>query len=209
MNAPMSPELRQELIETKQFTGKALKLMKLLGAGCTQVEASKACGVDESYTAQLMADAEFKAQVDELIKKAFETQSAIDQNYISIEEKLSKRLLGSIEHEFNPDRILRTLKFVNEAKKKVAPTVAQDTNGSGANVQVAVLVLPAAMAPIFVKNPQGEVISVDGQVLTTLPSKTMDAFAEQNTKLKHEKMRQLTAQPNSNGSGHSDPYADL
>lgn len=206
----MSPELRKEMIETKQYTGIALKLMKLLGAGCTQVEASKACGVDESYTSQLMADPEFKGQVDEIIKKAFITQSAIDQNYIEIEEKLSKRLLGTIETEFNSDRILRTLKFVNEAKKKVAPSATNSeggSNGSGANVQVAILVLPAAMAPVFVKNPLGEVISVDGQVLTTLPSKTMDSFAEKQTAIKHEKLKQI--QSKSNGSGNSDPYADL
>src|SRR6266850_8321470 len=99
--------------EKKEYTGIALRLIKLLGAGCTQREASQACGVDESYISQLLKEREFETQVNEIIEKSFAEQSKIDTNYTELEKKLSERLLSQSEFMHNPDQILRTLKFAN------------------------------------------------------------------------------------------------
>lgn len=202
MNAPVPQEVLEK--ERKIYTGTAARLLKLRGAGCTQSEAAKACGVDDSYVSQLEGEEEFKMQLNEIIRKTFEAQSKIDENYIQIEEKLSEKLLRSIEWMVNPDQILRTLKFANEAKRKVTPSGGQGSiNGSdGEALKPVTLILPVVIAREFVINPIGEVVSVDGRELTTLPSGNIQKLAREKITKKLEDMR-------ANGTRQIDPYGDL
>lgn len=203
MNAP-APQGSLEK-ERKIYTGTAARLLKLRGAGCTQSEAAKACGVDDSYVSQLEGEEEFKIQLNEIIRKTFEAQSKIDENYTQIEEKLSEKLLRSTEYMVQPDQILRALKFANEAKRKVAPHGGQNgSNGSGSESegQPVTLILPIVIAREFVVNPIGEVVSVDGKELTTLPSGNIQKLAKEKIAKKLEDMR-------ANGARSVDPYSDL
>lgn len=192
--------------EKKLYTGTAARLLKLRGAGCTQEEAAKACGVDASYVSQLEAEEEFKEQVNSLIKQTFEKQSKIDNNYVEIEERLSERLLKNTEFMFNPDQILRTLKFANEAKKKVLPSGTQPL-GTNANGNITVLapvtlILPGVVAREFIVNPMNEVVAVDGQELTTLPSNNIQQLLQKKEQKKLE-------DKGKNGTRQVDPYSDL
>lgn len=207
MNAPAAQGTLEK--EKKIFYGTAARILKLLGVGCTPVEAADACGVDPSYVSQLEADDDFVEQKNAIIRKTFEQQSKIDENYVAIEAKLSERLLGATEMMFNPDQILRTLKFANEAKRKVAPTAsAGGPNGSNGNGGVTVfapvtLILPASVAKEFILNPIGEVVSVDGKPLTTLPSGNMTQLVKQ------QKEQKKLQDKRDNGSRQTDPYSDL
>ena len=194
--------------ERKISSGVALRLIKLLGAGCTQREASQACGVDESYTSQLLKEKDFSDQVNEIIEKSFAEQSKIDTNYTELEKKLSERLLSQSEFMHNPDQILRTLKFANEAKRRVAPLAGRQQDGSNGNGSTTILapvtlIFPQSVAKEFVLNPNNEVVGVGGEELTTLPSQNITKLADEHSRKRIESRK-------SNGSGrHEDPWADL
>lgn len=193
--------------ERKIYTGQAARVMKLLGTGCLPVEAARACGCDESYVSQLKSEPDFVEQVGELVAITMAQQSEIDGNYLETEKILSKRMREQANLMFNPDQILRTLKFANEAKRKVPTAFTPQGEGSGTALKPVVLMLPAVLIQKFVVNPNNEIVQVEGQELLTLPSAQIKPLVE-----KHK--RELAAKPaylekKSNGSGQVDPYSDL
>lgn len=202
--------------EKKVYNGTALRLIKLLGSGCTAAEASRACGVDESYTSQLKDEPEFIRQVNELVVKTMADQSQIDENYNDIEKNMSKRLLELSQFVFDPDKALRLAKFANEAKRKVAVIPGSGNNGAGNGdgttyVAPVTLILPTQIINEFIVNPMGEIVGVNGKELVTLPSKHIDALV--NKHLENAKKQPATIplmkKTLKNGPGHTDPYSDL
>lgn len=208
MDQTIPKEITSVGLENKQFTGIAAKLIKLLGIGCSQTEAALACGVSDSYVAQYMADADFVKQVNEELAKTFAEQSVIDENYRKVEKTLSDRLLKVTEFEFNADRILRTLKFVNEAKLKMAPKVDPSHNGAnGQPLAPVVLLLPVNVSREFIVNPQNEIIGINGRELTTVSSKGLEALAIEAQKNKENSQQQRVKL--NHGPRQTDPYGDL
>lgn len=202
--------------EKKIYTGTPARVIKMLGNGLFPHEIARALGIAESYISQLKAEPEFIAQVNELVAHNFAQQSEIDSNYTAIEATLSKRLKQAAEMEFNSDRILRVLKFANEAKRKVAPIVnPTNGNGSGENTTRPVaLILPIVVAREFILNPQNEVVGVNDQPLVTLPSTKLPQLVEKHKEnLAKELQRQKEIKQgfkiHNNGSRQTDPYGDL
>jgi hypothetical protein len=199
--------------QVKIYSGNAGKVLKLIGRGnCNQAQAAKACGLDESYVSQLMAEEDFQLQVAQMIQEAVEAATVIDQNYDDTEKLLSERLKAAAGMMFNADTILKTLKFVNEAKKRMAPVAGGlvGANGNGSHVTVVQLTLPAAMRHEYTVNPNGEVLEVNGMELQTIPSASMEQFSKQNREA-HPKVdpKQLRL-PNVSGRKQgTDPWADL
>lgn len=199
--------------EKKIYSGTALRIMKLLGAGCSQVEAARACGVIESYVSQLMDEKDFQGQVNDLVRKTMEDQSQIDDNYAEIEKNMSKRLLEQSQFVFDPEKILRIAKFANEAKRKVAIPQQSGEGVNGGNVSEhrapVTLILPVQVLNEFTINPVGEIVGVNGTELSTLPSKNIDAlvakYKENIKKLPSPVVKRITK----NGPGPTDPYSDL
>jgi hypothetical protein len=208
----MDQSIQKELgtNERKNYSGIPMRILKLLGSGLLPVEVARAVGVDESYISQLQKEESFAQQVNELIVKTFAEQSEIDNNYIEIEKILSKRLRDNASIMFNQDTILRTLKFANEAKKKIAPalvTPGNGSNGSGTTINGPVtLILPAAVVKEFILNPNNEIIGIGNEELTTLPSANIN-------KLVRETKENLKNLPSvkiiKNGPRQVDPYSDL
>jgi len=187
--------------EQKKYTGMAARTQKLLIAGCLPAQAAKALGISEGMVSQWMAEEDFYAQVSEGIKKDLERNEAIDSNYGNIEKMLSDKLLTLVPYMIQPDQVLRTLKFVNDAKRKLDVRVPgeQTAGGVGANNGSAVrLQLPQIVAQTVIINPQNEVVSVGNRDLVTLNSASMETFVAtrrptpkpallgESTKLKHE-----------------------
>lgn len=200
-------------IERKIYTGLPSRAIKLLGSGALQVEVAKALGVSESQVSQWMAERDFSEQVSELVKKNFADQCVIDENYNRVERKLSERLLSAAEMMFDPDKILRTLKFVNEAKRKVAPQEnSNGMNGNGTTIFNApvTLILPAPVAKEFIFNPYNEIVGIDGKEVTTISSKGIEDLAKINknpvVKPGETKLKQLE---NKHGSRPADPWSNL
>lgn len=193
-------------IERKIYTGLPARGMKLLGSGATQAEVSRALGVDESLVSQWMKEDDFREQVNELVKKLIEEQSEIDMNYHSVERQLSERLRGMAQHLFDPDKILRTLKFVNEAKQRSLP--GDQKPGDTKIFAPVTLIFPAPLAREFILNPNNEVIGVDGRELVTIDSKTVDTLAKNRKNSINTGDKELK-KLGQNGSRQTDPYGDL
>lgn len=209
LNTPGQPQV-------KEYTGLNLKILKLIGRGnCNQAQAAKACGVDESRVSQLMAEPDFQLQVAQMIQEAVEDATQIDANYNDTEKLLSERLKSAAGMMFSPDSILRTLKFVNEAKKRSAPIGAgvNGINGNGVAVNVTMLMLPTAMRHEYTINPNGEVLEVNGQELVTLNSGSMESFAKQQKLLPKPALvgdTHIRNLPNvSTRKSNTDPWSDL
>lgn len=205
----MDQSVQTNLIKTERkiYSGTAAKVLKLLGNGCLPVEAAKACGVDESYISQLKAEPDFVLQVNELVSQTFAHQSVIDTNYLEIEKNLSKKLLDLSQYMMNPDQVLRTLKFANEAKRKIPSAFNPESAGSMDALKPVMLVLPGAVINNFVLNPNNEIVAVDGKELTTLPSANLKPLVE---KYKREQAaKPALIEKKSNGSGQVDPYSNL
>lgn len=197
--------------QKKEYSGAALRVMKLLGAGLLPAEAARAVGVDDSYISQLQKEVSFTAQVSELVKKAFSDQSEIDNNYTDIERVLSKKLRAGAEMMFNPDQILRTLKFANEAKRKLAtaninPDGSNNSGNGNDNRSPVTLILPIQILNNFTVSPNNEIIAVGEEQLTTLPSGNINKLVE---KYKENLKNTVVPKIILNGSRQTDPYGDL
>lgn len=196
--------------ERKEYSGVPLKIIKLLGTGLLPAEVARAVGVDESYISQLQKEESFIQQVNELVTKTFADQSEIDDNYVEVERVLSKRLRENAPILFNQDQLLRTLKFANEAKKKMAPanhnSPGDSLGGIGKVVKAVTLILPIAVVKEFMLNPNNEIIGVGGEELTTLPSANINNLVEKNKdKIKNSPTKMVTF----NVPRQTDPYSDL
>jgi len=204
-----SEQKQLESKERKIYSGQAARIMKLLGSGCLQKEAARAVGVDESYVSQLMAEPDFRSQVNEIVAKEFAQQSEIDANYTKIEQELSKRLLQNVGHMFGTDQMLRVLKFANEAKRKVAPVHQNgEANGEGFGaLKPVALILPMNIAREFMFNPQNEIVGVGGEVLDTLPATRLPTLVEKHKKELLEQKIGFKILPN--GTRSEDPWGNL
>lgn len=195
---------------TKIYTGIAARAMKLQAGGANQRETANALGVDESLISQYNSEADYKEQLHDLVSKAFKNAQEIDENYQEIEHRLSNRLKALTEFMINPDQVLRTLKFANEAKRKLGsnPANGNGTNvdGSGNKLTPVILVLPVAVKREFVLNPNNEIIGVDAAELVTMNSSSLNGLVAKRKEAQKEVLK-LT-----NGNKQreqSDPYSDL
>lgn len=171
--------MAEELKALKEYTGVAGRLLKLLGSGaCTQTQAAAACGVDDSYVSQLCGEEDFQLQIQEKINKSVEVANEIDTNYTSLEQTLSQRLADQAKMMFNPDQILRVLKFANEAKRKIQPIQKNAEGGMAPSNHTSILVLPQVIKQTFIVSPNNEVVSVDGRDLVTLNSESMKTLIQ-------------------------------
>lgn len=164
----------------KQYTGIAARLLNILGSGtCSQVQAAQAVGVDPSFVSQLCAEEDFQVQIAEKLKKGMEVAIETDNNYAAIEKELSDRLRALAPWIQSPDQVIRTLKFVNEAKKKVQVNPAVNP-GEGTERNKAVrLLIPVVVKQTFITNPNNEIVQVDGRDLVTLNSNSMQELLKE------------------------------
>lgn len=142
------------------------KIRDLLAAGVSQTQVAHAIGVDDSYVSQLMADEEFRTQVQDQRAKTAGAAVAADQEVESIEaiarEKIRKLLLV----ETNLMKVLQVYKTMNGADRKFASASASGMPaGTTVNIQ-----LPQQAAIQFKLSSTKEVIEIEGRALATLPS---------------------------------------
>lgn len=202
-------QIPQNLVNRKTYTGTAARILKLMCAGCTAVQAAQAIGVTEAFVSQLAAEDDFQLQIAESLKIELEKAVEIDKNYGDVERQLSERLKSLSPMIVSPDQILRVLKFTNEAKRRTQNIIPNGVNGSnpdgsGTTVHVVQLVLPGVVTQVFVTNPNNEVVAVDERELTTLDSKHMETFAQ----TKREPPKQATGERLSNEQ-NKDKWAEL
>lgn len=196
--------------DKKVYTGVAARAMKLQAGGANQRETANALGVDETLISQFNSEQDYKDQLHALVAAAFKNAQEIDENYQEIEHTLSKRLKELTAYMMNPDQVLRTLKFANEAKRKIGSNPA-NTNGSynggdGNKLTPAILLLPVAIKREFVLNPNNEIVGVDETELVTLNSSALNAMVAR----RKEALKEVPKLTNGTKQREqSDPYSDL
>lgn len=201
--------------DRKVYTGVAGRLLKYLATGVTQEEASRALGVDASLVSHYVAETDFKEQLSELVGASFKDATAIDNNYVETEKILSKRLKEQAEFMMNPDQVIRTLKFVNEAKKKISVNHANSGNGSNGEggIRPVVLILPTIIREKlhneFILNPNNEIVGVNGEVLETLNSASLNSMVQARKAKALAAPKEVGKLNGTNSNQAKDPYSDL
>lgn len=195
--------------------------MKYIANGATQTEAALACGCSDGLISQYMAEKEFQEQLLELVTSKMEAAREVDENYLETEKVLSKRLRDAAAMMFNPDQILKVLRFTNEAKTKIPFQAGLNGNGNGVGaagitMKPVVLILPEVARREFILNPNNEVVGVGDEVLTTMSStqlnkllqeKKLEKDAAENVEFKeHSKPKVIKNETRSNAQ---DYYSDL
>jgi len=156
------------------------KLLELLGTGISQEAAANTVGCTPGYISQLMAEEEFRAAVINKRIAALTEQTARDKEYNSLEDALLVKLRKSLPLMVKPMEIVRAIQVVNNATRRgagseqVAPT---------AGASLVHLHLPKALAVQFTMNTNKEVVQVEGQVLVTLPSKSLHEMVSKEAAL--------------------------
>jgi hypothetical protein len=161
----------------KEYSGTAGRILKYLSAGCTEMQAATACGVDPSLVSQLKQETEFCEQVAEALRKSVVDAKEVDDNYVEIEKMASKKLRELMHYMQSPDQLLRVAKFANEAKKKLTP-VGQMNGEHVSDIAPVRLALPTMLVAHIVVNPNQEVVQVGEVALTTLNSKSMESVVK-------------------------------
>lgn len=168
------------------------RIRNLLISGLKPSEIASIVGCTPSYVSQLLADAEFKASVQEgiIAAQAEKTEEDhIDNRYQNLEHKI----LSSVEESLSEASLMekvRALEMINKrqdsrhARKNPAPT------GPIVNVNVVSLALPQQAllhrAPIVQMNGNKEIVAIDNQPLAPLSSDGVKNLFAQITASKQE-----------------------
>lgn len=155
--------------------------LKLLGQGIAPVMVASTLGVSESLISQFMADERYAAEVTKLKLAGLQRQTALDNKYLELEDKLADKLLKVLPIMNKPMEILRGLQIINATKRRGMA----DSGVVNQQTQIVQLVLPGQFAASFVTNAQNQIVEVqdgDGSrsLITTTPAALDRLAAEAN-----------------------------
>lgn len=145
------------------------RCLKLLGSGLDNHIVATTVGCEPSYVSNLLADENFKNQVQLLrskqLTKATERDNAIDD----LEDYVLDKLKHSLEFVMLPDKLLGAFRVINQAKRRgQAPAAGVVVNNTVVNLQ-----LPPAILRQFTMNANQVVVEVEGRSMTTMPAKQL------------------------------------
>jgi|WetSurMetagenome_2_1015567.scaffolds.fasta_scaffold50990_2 hypothetical protein len=147
------------------------KIKQLLGDGHPASVVAAAIGCSEGYISQLLAQEEFRAEVQQLKLSRLGDNTARDGKYDKIEDKLLAKLDEAADMIYKPQEILRALKITNEAKRRGGMSAGADV-GAGQNNLVR-LNMPVFVQQNFILNAKSEVVEVAGRSLATINAKEL------------------------------------
>lgn len=148
---------------------KKQQIKSLLKEGIPASQVALAVNVEPSYISQLMLEEEFSREVIEARYAALRSFTARDNKYDSIEDRLLLKLEEQLPLMMNPDRILRAIAIINNAKRR---GVANDQPMAQAT-QVINLTLPTVIVNRYKTNTNNEVIDVNGEALIGMPAERL------------------------------------
>ena len=146
------------------------QIKNLLSAGCKPAQVAAAVGCEDSYVSQLMQDQEFSQEVVAARILALTSQSERDKKYDSLEDQILDKLQSQLHMIMNPDRLVRMLTVVNNAKRRGAGA----EEGQFAPISNVInLTLPTLIVNKYQTNGQNEVVEVNGQGLVGMPAQAL------------------------------------
>lgn len=150
------------------------RVKALLSSGVSQAQAASAIGVEESYVSQLMAEDEFRREVQEgragLAIKHVETDKSIDE----IESKAWKKVDALLPLQTDLMKVLKVAQIANAAKRKAEAAAAVNAQPA----TVVALNLPNVQAVQIVLSTDRQVVEVAGRPLQTLPSSSVQKLLQ-------------------------------
>ena len=165
------------------------KVKELLGMNLKPVVVASAVGVSESYISQLLSDAEFSKEVQELKLRNLSETIERDKRWDGLEDGLLQRLEDILPMGFTrPMELLRALQVVNAAKRRSTPQEA----ATATSMTIVPLLIPAVVASKFVANAQGQVVEVEGRTIATMPASVVaEKLLEKDTSRAKERLDSL------------------
>lgn len=149
-------------------------VLDALKAGFSETQISEALGCTPSAVHQCISDNGLKA-----LASTNSRFQSIDEKYNTLEEKALNKLEKSMEFAaLNPIQACRVINTLNSAKRR-----SLNEGHSVQNATLVQLTLPARHAPRITKNEQGEVIEVNGRVLSTLPASELETKGKEHDSL--------------------------
>lgn len=156
------------------------KAMQLLGKNISQEVVAAACGVTPGRISQLMADEEFRAQVQELKFKNISQVTQLDETYDSLEERTLAKLKTSLDAMWKPRELLHAIQVLNSAKRR--GNIVADPTAVPASRSIA-LTMPVMIVNKFIKNINNQILEVQDnegrrQPLTTASTDKLSKLAK-------------------------------
>lgn len=143
------------------------QIKALLSAGCKPAQVAAAVGCEDSYVSQLMQDQTFSQEVVAARILVLSAQSDRDRKYDSLEDLLLDKIHAQLPMILNPDRLVRMLIAVNNAKRRGAGA----EEGQFAPISNVInLTLPTLIVNKYQTNGTNEVVEVNGQGLVGMPA---------------------------------------
>lgn len=144
------------------------KILELLGLGIHAEAVAAAVGCEPSYVSQLIADQDFYTQVTELRMKHLSAHTQRDLTIDGLEDKLIEKMSDAIDMTYKPMELARLFSVINGAKRRGVGAISTPMT---VNKVVQLQIPEAARAKKTISiSATGEVLSVDGKTLVTMPS---------------------------------------
>lgn len=150
------------------------RILELLGYGIPAVQVAAAVGCDDSYVSQLMADDNFRSQVEVKRAEKFGEAVALDRMLDSAEQTALERMTALIPFMTRPGEAARVYSILNAAKRRTGAHAATQA----APAAVVQLVLPEAKSISFTLSHEKQVIEIEGRSMATMPARSVAAQLE-------------------------------
>lgn len=167
------------------------RALKLLGDGLSPDVVASALGVSPSRISQLLSEENFAQEVAELRYKNLAAHTERDGKYDDLEDKLLKKLEGTLSMLFDPMKIAKILQTINQAKRRGAQAPEHLTEKSA----VVHLNMPTQIIQQFIKNTNNQIVKIDDQDLITVQSSNMSKLLAQAKGLQDVQTAQQSAIP--------------
>jgi hypothetical protein len=145
------------------------KVKALLSDGFSSDIVASACGCTPAYISQLLADEDFKKEVEDLKSVKTIKNVETDKRYDELEDKLLTQFENQIAIFRKPRDLLAGLKFVNEAKRKSGAGAGpgKDLPASVVNLRLPAIIMQQNNYKV---NIHGTMVEVGDRDLTPMPS---------------------------------------
>lgn len=172
------PQAHQEY---KEYEGLQERILKMLGMGIDQHKVASAIGVEPSYISQLLADEDFKSQVQELKFANLTEATNRDKRYNGLEDKILDKIESDIDRNplafRNTMEKMKALTMVNGLKRRGAGV---DENHSHVQQTTVQLIMPTVLFNRYVKSVDNQIVQAGNKDLLTMQSQALEELANEH-----------------------------
>lgn len=156
------------------------KALVMLGQGTPVSIVASTLGVSDSAISQFLSQEDFSQQVAELKFRNLSRQTSIDEEYLSLEEKLLEKAKKVIPMMVKPTEVIQALAVINKTVRRGASV----TDPSITSQKVVSLVLPIAITQKYITNINNQVIEVqddsgNSRSLVTAQASSLEDLAKE------------------------------